>query len=217
MHGLFIILGIILCGIVITSCTKTEKPPESIANLPAGKKVLIAYYSESATKNTRTAAQWIQKYVGGDMAELVPVTPYPPEYRKVLVIAHKEIKEKTTPELQPLAVKPEEYDIIFVGTPVWYGTFAPPVRTFLAGTSWKGKTLVPFCTHGGGGKARTFREMEAVCPDARVLPGLELRGTNIVQRKLRIGLEKLSSPAQVAQWLEQLPWMEEPIPEEVSK
>ena len=179
--------------------------PQSVKNLPSGK-VLVVVYSESKTKSTLTVAKWIQGYVGGDLAEIQPVTPYPESYAKVILAAKKELDSQTWPEIQPLPFDASEYDVIFVGTPVWFGTAAPPLRRFLADAKLSGKTVVPFCTHGGGGAGRTFAAVKTACPEAKVLPGLALRGPNVVQRKLGRGSEVLSSAAHVAEWLESLKW-----------
>ena len=179
--------------------------PEAVSNRPLGR-VLTVVYSESKTKSTLTVAKWIQGYVGGDLAEIQPVTPYPESYAKVILAAKKELDSQSWPEIQPLPFDASEYDVIFVGTPVWFGIAAPPLRRFLADAKLAGKTVVPFCTHGGGGAGRTFAAVKTACPEAKVLPGLALRGPNVVQRKLGRGSEVLSSAAHVAEWLESLKW-----------
>lgn len=182
--------------------------PQAVKNLPPGK-VLTVVFSESKTKSTLTVAKWIQGYVGGDLEEIQPVTPYPESYSKVILAAKKELDSQSWPAIQPLQHDPAEYDVIFVGSPVWFGTAAPPLRRFLANAQLAGKTVVPFCTHGGGGPSRTFAAVKTACPEAKVLEGLALRGPNIVQRKLGRGSETLSSAAHVAEWLETLQWNEE--------
>ena len=179
--------------------------PPSVSNLPPGR-VLTVVYSESKTKSTLTVAKWIQGYVGGDLEEIQPVTPYPESYAKVILVAKKELDSQSWPSIQPLPFDVADYDVIFVGTPVWFGTAAPPLRRFLADAKLAGKTVVPFCTHGGGGAGRTFAAVKIACPEATMLPGLALRGPNIVQRKLGHGSEVLSSAAPVAEWLETLKW-----------
>ena len=178
---------------------------DSVKNLPPGR-ILVAVYSESKTKSTLTVAKWIHGYTGGDLEEIQPVTPYPEAYAKVVLAAKKELDSRKWPEIKPMKYNAADYDVIFVGTPVWFGTAAPPMRRFLAEANLAGKTVVPFCTHGGGGQGRTFGDIESACPESRVMPGLALRGPNIVQRKLGHGSETLSSAAHVAEWLESLNW-----------
>ena len=107
------------------------------------------------------AAAQIQKATGGTLFEIKPVKPYPSEYRECTVQARKEIQEGVRPE----RAKVEDmgkYDVIFIGSPNWWSTIAPPVASFLASYDLSGKTVIPFVTHGGGGMARCGRGSEAV-------------------------------------------------------
>ena len=203
-----VILLIAVIGVIKAGCARDDTPaPASVKNLPPGR-VLTVVYSESKTKSTLTVAKWIQGYVGGDLEEIQPVTPYPESYAKVILVAKKELDSQSWPEIQPLPFDVADYDVVFVGTPVWFGTAAPPLRRFLADAKLAGKTVVPFCTHGGGA-GRTFAAVKIACPEAKVMTGLALRGPNIVQRKMGRGSEVLSSAAHVAEWLESLKWNEE--------
>ena len=164
-------------------------------------RALVVCYSQSNTKSTLTMGRWIQAVTGADLMEIEPVTPYPEGYAATVKQAHGEIKNKFKPALKPLEKTANDYDIVFLGTPVWFGTFAPPVRTFLAESNLAGKTVIPFCTHGGGGASHTFADLAAELPESTLLEGLALRGPNVVQRKLGKGLETLSYPEDVAEWL----------------
>lgn len=68
----------------------------------------------------------------------------------------------------------QTYDVVFVGSPNWMGQFAPPVLTFLRGADWHGKTVVPFCTHGGGGFGIMEKRFAEECRGAAIKPGLAL-------------------------------------------
>lgn len=141
------------------------------------ENVLIAYYSWSG--NTRFAAEQIQKLTGGTLFEIKPVKPYPAAYGACVDQAKKECREKYKPEL---ASKPEDfakYDVVFVGTPNWWSTMAPPVRTFLTQNEFRGKTVIPFVTHGGGGMADCERDMQKACPNAKFGKGAAFSGSGI--------------------------------------
>ena len=71
------------------------------------------------------------------------------------------------------------YDVIFVGSPCWWGTVAPPVATFLAAYDWSGKTVAPFMTHGGSRMGRSEDDIEKLCPGATLLGGLPVRGSAV--------------------------------------
>jgi len=132
------------------------------------KKVLIAYYSHSG--NTKAAAVKIQQVTGGDLFEIKPVQEYPQDYNSVVNQAKKEKENNVKPALISKG-NVEKYDVIFIGTPVWWYTMSSPVRTFIAENNFDGKTIVPFCTHGGGGASSTYADMQKLAPNAKVLEG----------------------------------------------
>lgn len=132
------------------------------------KKVLIAYYSYSG--NTEKAAKKIQSITNGDLFEIVPKKAYSKNYDEVVALAQEEKQKDVRPELVDNG-NTKEYDIIFVGTPVWWYTMASPVRTFLSKNDFTGKTIVPFCTHGGGGASSTYTDMQKLAKGAKVTEG----------------------------------------------
>ena len=127
-------------------------------------KILVAYYSWGG--NTRFAAEQIAKLTGGTLFEIKPVKAYPSNYNACVEQAKKECREEFKPELATRVEDFAKYDVVFVGTPNWWSTMAPPVRSFLAGYDFSGKTVIPFVTHGGGGMARCERDMQKACPKA---------------------------------------------------
>ncbi len=139
-------------------------------------KILVAYYSWSG--HTKMAAERIQEATGGTLYEIKPVDPYSTAYRACTEQAKKEIEAGFRPQLQG-AVDFGAYDVVFVGSPNWWSTIAPPVASFLAGGDLSGKTVVPFVTHGGGGMAGCERAVREACPKANVLPGRAFPGGNI--------------------------------------
>ena len=93
--------------------------------------------------------------------------------------------------LRELAAKVEDmgkYDVIFIGSPNWWSTIAPPVASFLASYDLSGKTVIPFVTHGGGGMARCADEVRKLCPKSTVLKGGAFAGEGI--RTTRAALVK---------------------------
>ena len=143
------------------------------AQQPSGK-VLVAYFSHSG--NTREVARQISEATGGDLFEIVPATPYPTEYRAVVDQGKKEIEAGVRPALKNPVGDLLQYDVIFVGSPCWWSTVAPPVATFLADCDWAGKTVVPFMTHEGSRMGRSEEDIRKLCAGATLLGGLPLRG-----------------------------------------
>lgn len=114
---------------------------------PNDKKVLVAYFSHSG--NTRAVAERIAAATGADLFEIVPQKPYPAEYRAVVDQARREIAADYRPALKTDLPDAGRYDVIYIGSPCWWSTVAPPVATFLAAHDFTGKTLIPFMTHEG--------------------------------------------------------------------
>jgi flavodoxin len=87
--------------------------------------------------------------------------------------AKKEKAEDYRPELKTKASNIGNYDVIILGTPVWWYTMTPAMKSFIAQNNFKGKTILPFCTHGGGGASSTFIDMKKMLPDSEFLQGIE--------------------------------------------
>lgn len=147
---------------------------------------LIVYYSHTA--HTANLAKMIQKLAGGTLCELVPEKPYPAVYQTLVDQAKKEIGSGYLPELKPPVESADGYDTVFVGSPNWWSTIAPPVAAFLHRQNLSGKTVVPFCTHGGGGGARIQPDIAKLCPDSVMRPGF-------------VSYEDSAKEADVAAWL----------------
>jgi flavodoxin len=153
--------------------------------------ILIAYYSHSG--NTRKIANLIHQEVGGTIHEIQPKVPYPNSYNAVVDQAQKEIQAGYKPALQSTLDHIESYDTVFVGSPNWWSTIAPPVATFLSEYDLSGKTIVPFCTHGGGGLGRIGRDIAKLCPQSTILSSFEIYGggTGNAQAKVSAWLSKV--------------------------
>ena len=92
-------------------------------------KSLIVYFSHSGT--TRRLAELIAKETGGDLLELVPEIAYPRDYSTVVAQAKRELQSGYRPALKTASPNLSAYDMVFVGTPNWWSSPAPPVLTFL--------------------------------------------------------------------------------------
>lgn len=148
------------------------------------EKILIAYYSYSG--NTKKLAEMIQAIVGGDTHQIIPQQPYPADYDTVVAQAKKEAESHFLPPINGLP-NLAAYTTIFVGSPVWWYTAAPPLFAFLSKADLKNKTLIPFITHEGGGQSNSFADIKKSQPEARTLSGFEARGSRLdsVQQELR--------------------------------
>ena len=137
-------------------------------------KILIAYYSK--TGSTRTVAEYIREAIGGDLFEIKPARLYPAEYRATTEIAKREKGENARPELASNVGDIAHYGVIFLGYPNWWSTMPMFFFTFLESHDLTGKTIVPFCTNGGGGAGQSFTDIRKLCPGSTILDGLAIRG-----------------------------------------
>jgi flavodoxin len=136
------------------------------------RNILIIYYSHS--ENTRKIAERIHNEIGGTVIRLQPAAPYPTDYDEVVRQAVKEIKAGYTPPLKAGVPDTAAFDTIFVGSPNWIRTVTPPVVTFRKEHNLSGKTIVPFCSHGGGGEENVLKDIAKLCPDLTVLSGIAI-------------------------------------------
>lgn len=132
---------------------------------PSIGRPLIVSYSYSG--NTHTIAEKIQTLTGGDWCEIYPWQPYPMDYQKLISQAKREIAFHFRPKLLP-AASPRSYSVIFVGSPNWCGTIAPPVASWLVKNDLSYKVILPFCSSGGGPSDGIGRDIAGLCPKADV-------------------------------------------------
>jgi len=135
-------------------------------------RILVVYYSFEG--NTRFIAESIAKELGADIQELRPVKDLKSKGFSKYIWGGRQVISKKMPELHPLEKKPEDYETIFIGTPVWAYTFSPAVRTFLATYPLKGKRVALFMCHGGGPKEAMAR-FEAEVSGNSVIGKLDLK------------------------------------------
>ena len=145
------------------------------------KKCMVVYFSWSG--NTRFAAETIAKKAGAATFEIKAETPYNSDFGKCCDEAKPECNGKTLRPIKPIeGLDLAKYDVVFVGSPNWWGTMAPPVRTWVTQSkdALKGKTVCLFQTHGGGGMQRVGKDFAEVIGDAaKVLPPKAFSGSSI--------------------------------------
>ncbi len=94
--------------------------------------------------------------------------------QEILKVSKKEIDDNFKPPLKAKVSNMEQYDIVFIGTPNWYNTIAPPVASFISEYDFSGKTIVPFLTHGGGGEANCITDIKEMISNATFLEGIAI-------------------------------------------
>ena len=135
---------------------------------------LIVYYSYSGI--TRRLAEDIALITDGDLRELKPQKPYSFSYNTAVKEVREEIEKGYCPTLIQGVEDIENVEVIFIGSPNWLKTFAPPVLSFLRKVDLSGKTIIPFCTHGGGGFGRMIEDYKKECKNSTIKDGIALKG-----------------------------------------
>ncbi len=164
--------SLMLCAVSVLSHT-----PSAFAAENRGGNKLVLYFSHSG--NTRTIANYIHNRVGGDIIELKTMTPYPSDYDAVVDQAQQEQRQNARPDISTTIPNLEKYDTVFIGYPNWWGTIPMPFFTLLERYPLGRKTVIPFCTHEGSRFGRSERDLQQLCPEARMLEGFEVRGSRV--------------------------------------
>ena len=136
-------------------------------------KTLIVYYSLEG--NTRWAAEQMAARLGADTLRLVPRAAYPDRGFKKFLFGGKSAVMKETPELEPYEVDITQYERVILATPVWAGTLAPPLRTFLRQEDLSGKKIALAASSMGGSPGKTFEHLKALLGLTEEVPVLSLR------------------------------------------
>lgn len=173
MKGIKWMLTLVAAMMALVSCG----PKKEGQNEEAPKKMLVLYYSQ--TSNTKSVAQEIATRLDADIEEIVPLKPFDGDFGATIARCNEEREQGIKTEIKPIAANLDDYDIIFIGYPVWFGTFAPPVATFLDQTDLSNKTIVPFCTFGSGGLDSSVKDLAKKQPNAKILPGYGVRAARL--------------------------------------
>lgn len=172
MKNINILLVLAAVTMAAVSCGSKKETPKEEA-----PKMLVLYYSQ--TGNTKAVAEEIANKLGADIEEITMADPYDPDFQATIDRCLKEREQEILPTINPVKADLANYDVIFLGYPVWFGTYAPPVITFLNDADFSGKKIVPFCTFGSGGLESSVKDLVAAEPNAEVLPGYGVRAARL--------------------------------------
>jgi flavodoxin len=141
------------------------------------QKALVLYYSE--TGSTKAVAEELQKQLGADIESIECVKPYSGNFQETMQRGQREMQSGEMPELKPLKSKMANYDVIFLGYPIWFGTYANPIATLVKNNDFAGKTIVPFCSFGSGGLNTSSDALKKALPKAKVQEGYGVRTARV--------------------------------------
>lgn len=166
-------------------------------------KALVIFFSHAGENysvgnieegNTKIVADYISEITGADQFEIVAEKNYDMPYMDLIKVAQDEAKAGELPAYKgDVDVAP--YDIIFIGGPIWWGTYPQVMFSFFKDHDLSGKTVIPFTTHEGSGLASTVRDVKKALPKATVKDGFAIYGHEV-----------RSGRAKVEKWLKGLGW-----------
>lgn len=113
-------------------------------------------------------ARLIGKETGGDLFRIQTREKYPASYDKVIDQNHKELDEDYLPKLKNKVKNMKQYDVVFIGYPIWWGQAPKIMYTFIENSDLSGKTIIPFCTSGGSGIGTSATNLQAADTDQAV-------------------------------------------------
>ena len=158
------------------------------------KKSLIIYFSRADENyfggemryvdkgNTEIIAEYIKDIVGADMFKVEPLNPYSANYMECTREAKVRIKEHNAP-IKENVPDISSYEVIYVGSPIYWGGMPEELFTALKGLNFSGKIIRPFTTHEGSGLSGVPRQLMSICAGAEVLDGLAIVGSEVKNSK----------------------------------
>ena len=168
MKRLLLSMAMVAC---MTSACTQQKATENT------NRQLVLYFSENGA--TKAVAEELQKQLGADIEAIEAVEPYSGDFQKTIERSNKERESGQTPALKELKSNIADYDVIFLGYPIWFGTYAMPIATLVKEQDFAGKTIVPFCTFGSGGLNTSTDALTKALPKATIKKGYGVRTARV--------------------------------------
>ena len=159
-------------------------------------KKLIVYYSY--TGHTKMIVEEIQKKIDCDVLEIKPIKEYSKDYQTVVDEEQNNDSMTKMPEIQKTDIDLSQYDEFIIGTPVWWYTIAPVIRTFLKQNNLNGKIIKPFATNAGW-LGQTFHEIKKLCPNSIIEDEMNIVFTESYEEN-----KLVTSKKEIDKWIESL-------------
>lgn len=165
-----LLLSLAVVAAMTTACTQQKAVEKT-------NRQLVLYYSENGT--TKAVAEELQKQLGADIEAIEAVEPYSGNFQATIERCNKERESGQTPALKALQSNIADYDTIYLGYPIWFGTYALPIATLVKEQTFEGKTIIPFCSFGSGGLNTSTTDLEKALPKANILKGYGVRTARV--------------------------------------
>lgn len=181
---LYVMMSFTIAVCLATACSSDEDSDtplyqSDVIEYDANRKILVAYFSWGG--NTQNMAENIAGLTDATLFRIETVTSYPADYNECTEVAREELDNGILPELNGVIENLDEYDVIFVGCPVWWHTAPMAVWSFLQSTQYDftDKIIVPFCTYASTYREETLAKIVELTPESTHLQGLGAVGRNI--------------------------------------
>ena len=199
--------------LVSTACNGSKQSDSNVNELPtaatdspanAGGKALVVFFSHAgdnyavgnvAVGNTKKVADLIAEKTGADLFEIVAEKSYDMAYTPLTELAKQEQQRGELPAFKGEVENIDQYTTVFIGGPVWWGTYPQVMFTFFQKYDLNGKTLIPFTTHEGSGLGSCVSDVKKAYPQATVKDGLAIRGADA---------QSGAATKRVEKWLQEL-------------
>ncbi len=158
------------------------------------KKSLIIYFSRADENyfggemkyinkgNTKVIAEYIKEITNGDLFKVEPLIPYSKNYNECIEEAKVRTREHNAPIKEDIP-NLSDYEVIYIGSPVYWGGMPEELFTALKNKNYTGKTIRPFVTHEGSGLSSIPSQIKEICISGEVLDGLAIVGSQVYNTK----------------------------------
>ncbi len=159
------------------------------------KKSLVIYFSRKDENyavgyldkgNTEVIAEYIHEITNASLFQVERKKPYAKDYQTCTEEALEELNRNDRPELVHVLNNLDNYEVIYIGQPVWWGYPPMPMYTQLEKLNWQGKIVMPFTTHEGSGLGHCVSAIEKICVGAEIKEGLAIQGSSVKYSKNKV-------------------------------
>ena len=189
------IIMAVLALFCTTACNGQSKPLNQNSDMENKGKALVVFFSHAGDNyavgnievgNTKIVADYISEITGADQFEIVTHKYDGMAYTPLINLAQEEANNGELPPYEGEVPDLSQYDTVFIGGPIWWGTYPQVMFTFFKENDLNGKTLIPFSTHEGSGLASVVEDVKAAYPDANVTKGFAIYGHDVRTGKAKV-------------------------------
>jgi flavodoxin len=189
------IIMVVLALFCITACNGQSKPSNQNSNMENKGKALVVFFSHAGDNyavgnievgNTKIVADYISEITGADQFEIVTHKYDGMAYTPLINLAQEEANNGELPPYEGEVPDLSQYDTVFIGGPIWWGTYPQVMFTFFRDHDLNDKTIIPFVTHEGSGLASTVSDIKKAWSNATVKDGFAIYGHEVRSGKAKV-------------------------------